>query len=1048
MRPRGSRWFQWMGLPLVLAAGCGPTLPESITPLIRQAAAEIQTERRWVPWLSGSPTTVCGAVYTAETPATRCGPVEEGLSARSVCAERTRLLRQLLVESRRRDPGAHYAAAFLALLEPESPSLSRAIEHLEIAAHLVPRSAEIRNDLAVLLLVRGSTEHRSADPARALELLEEARTLTPALPQVEFNRVLALRTLGLRTLAAAAREQLPDPAGNAIRTSSKDLFPLRERAERLLGRWAGQGDPGAAGAALEKARAASAAYAAANRDRLLLDAVSAIEQAVISRDLARVRRLREGHSLFSHLRGARPYSRCEPVSLDRAHAALQQAGSPFASWVRVDQAVCAFFAKEFDAAERLLEPLATQASRDGYRVLESRSRWLLGLVRMRQGRFSEAKHQFGTSRRLFTGLGETGHALYLRSMTAKTLELMSDREAAWSERLPALQGLHRIPDPERRYSVLEEAAEAMEGQGRATLALAFFEEQAAVAEQARRRTGDADSLIFTLLGRQRLLREQRRLDEASVTLDRAEALWHAQSPEDDTRQRQRLDLDIQRDLLEPGSDQKEVFDRALQYFSRSSTLGDQIEVLRLWRARAAQYRQFGGLYQAAESLDQAILETERQRLEIDEPELRARFLAVARGVFEDRISLELGPGGDPWKALSYVERATNRLLLESSLAWAAGRPASAWSDITPEALDGIAAGAVLLVRYGHLKDRLLLWSYTDGKLVLEQRQITAEALRAQVNVCRSAVLEAAEFASTVPACDPLGRLLLPSAARTLPSGVPLLLIPDEMLTGVPFPALPLSPGHRPLIERHPLILAPSLSLLLLSPSSPAPSDDVNAARALFVVDPAFNTRRFPSLRRLPSRVRSAALYSSLYPGSPVITGDQATLDGLLPLLDRYELFQFDGHALTEPGRPDHGGLLLAPSAQPSEGARDVLSASDLPGRPFRKLRRVILAGCSTAPTPYTGTSDWAGLSAAFLARGVPEVITTSWDIRDEPAAAFLASFHLRLLRGEPGYRALQHAAREMLRSRDRLLAAPSSWAGYQFFGRSPLENTGRVRLEE
>jgi CHAT domain-containing protein len=627
-------------------------------------------------------------------------------------------------------------------------------------------------------------------------------------------------------------------------------------------------------------------------------------------------------------------------------------------------------------------------------------------------------------------------------MTAKTLELTGDDQAAWAERLPALQGLPRMPDPERRYNVLEEATEAMEAQGRPILALAFLEEQAEAAEQARRLTGDGDSLIFTLLARQRVLRELGRLAEARAVLEQAEALWAAQEPDDDTRQVQRLDLDVQWALLEPRPGRQAAFDRALRYFSHDpNSLGDQIKVLRLWRGRAAQARRFGDSAAAAASLEHAIREIERQRMEIDEPELRARFLGVARDVFADRIALELAAGGSPLRALSYLERATNRLLLESSLALLPGRPGRAWPRLTESALAELAGDGGLVVRYGHLGDRLLLWSVTGGKLEIEQRPIAVAALRAEVAACRSAVVEETRLAATFPACRPLAELLLPRQVRALAAGAPLIVVPDELLVEVPFAALPDASGRRALVESHPLVLAPSLSLSLATPA-PAPGESAASTAALFVVDPAFDERRFRGLERLPAARRSAALYAALYPHAAILAEGEATLSRLLPLLDRHQLFQFDGHVLARGESPDQRGLLLA------AGGRDVMSAADLPARPFRRLRRVILAGCATAPRPYAGTSDWGGLAAAFLARGVPEVITTSWDVGDEPAAALAAALHRHLVAGEPAYQALQHAQLELLRSPDRRLAAPSAWAAYQCLGRLPGKNRSAVRLRE
>jgi CHAT domain-containing protein len=172
-------------------------------------------------------------------------------------------------------------------------------------------------------------------------------------------------------------------------------------------------------------------------------------------------------------------------------------------------------------------------------------------------------------------------------------------------------------------------------------------------------------------------------------------------------------------------------------------------------------------------------------------------------------------------------------------------------------------------------------------------------------------------------------------------------------------------------------------------------------------------------------------YPARYARAEILQDRQATVPAVLAALDRFELFQFDGHGLSNSQYPERGGLLLAAADSGStDRESSLLTVEDLPLRALGRLRLVILGACSTGLASYRDTGEVAGLAAAFLARGVPEVVAAAWDVPDQATADLLDRFHRQFSSGRSAGQALRSAQLELLRS------DPSSvrtWAAFQLF---------------
>ena len=95
---------------------------------------------------------------------------------------------------------------------------------------------------------------------------------------------------------------------------------------------------------------------------------------------------------------------------------------------------------------------------------------------------------------------------------------------------------------------------------------------------------------------------------------------------------------------------------------------------------------------------------------------------------------------------------------------------------------------------------------------------------------------------------------------------------------------------------------------------------------------------------------------------------------------------------------------------------------------------VVLAACGTAVGPIKKGEGAIGLARPFLARGVPAVVATLWDVDDRASRLLFQTFYQALHGGESPVRALRAAQLDLLRRQDPGLHAPRAWAAFTAIG--------------
>ncbi len=266
-----------------------------------------------------------------------------------------------------------------------------------------------------------------------------------------------------------------------------------------------------------------------------------------------------------------------------------------------------------------------------------------------------------------------------------------------------------------------------------------------------------------------------------------------------------------------------------------------------------------------------------------------------------------------------------------------------------------------------------------------------------------------------------------------------LLEPDGPLFDLPFAALPAQDGEGFLCERVALQFSPGASLLRKGKS-------LANATFLGIADPVYNAAdpRFHGksgkaalvLPRLPASSGEVNACSRLWPGpgTRVLAGPDATNTNLLAALKRNpEIVHFATHIISAPGEYRSGLIALSLDGK---GDMDLLGPTEIIARRL-DAELVVMNGCQSAQAQKVPGSGLMGLTRAWIASGVNNVLATQWDVADGDSQALLTAFYsaLREQPAESPAYALQRA-RVALLSDPEFRKRPSTWAAYFLLSRT------------
>ena len=399
--------------------------------------------------------------------------------------------------------------------------------------------------------------------------------------------------------------------------------------------------------------------------------------------------------------------------------------------------------------------------------------------------------------------------------------------------------------------------------------------------------------------------------------------------------------------------------------------------------------------------------------------LRSEFLADKRDVYDSLIALRLREPSPPAQEIfSWLERSRSRTLRDR-LAAASPAPEPSLAAIQSR----LPPGTLLIEYWMGSRQTVALW-ITPAAAGLVRVEVPSDRLRALVTQF--------DDAAQKPESD--WRELSRTLGGRLLTGVPLsqhlIVVPDGVLSTLPFEALVVPGGSALLIENRDVSYLPSAQLLVRSrPAAPRWIAPWRRQLVAFGDPPASSGDTLPDAGQWPRLPASAGevlgIAGMLAGRAEIHLGTDAQKSYLLDRnMKGLPLLHFSTHAVADPENPERSRILLA---------SDYIYQEEVYNLDLTGVGLVTVSACDTARGKFVRGEGVEAFPRAFLAAGASATITSLWRVADAPAADFMQQLYYYLEQGQSKAEALRSAKLRFLRSGSSL-SNPRHWAAFVLNG--------------
>jgi CHAT domain-containing protein len=895
------------------------------------------------------------------------------------------------------------------------------------------RDASTWNDLAAAHYVLACRDESPKQLRMALVAADQALLLDPNMAEARFNRALIVEHFHFRDAAAEAwRDALAverDIAWAAearqhlaavVRHEQTFASEIESRYSRLesgdgavanalvaldagdarnfgetdiLARWGEawiRGDRAEAERHRIAARTLAAALATVNQDRMLADAVAAIDRASPAARAS----LASGHVAFRQgrllYRPARKPGEAERKLAESAKD-LENGSSPLAFSARVYKGVAIL------GQDRVAEARATFDSLDAavpaqYLALRAYVQWQVATCLMKSAQWGSTIELLTQAIGAFDRLHEIDNAAYLHDIVSQCYGIVGDRDRASSHRLIALRQLGKVTNYRLSHAMSGMVSDAMRGREWRE-AMSFLNIQINMARHAvevpAAQVGSArDKEVLTLALVRRAFLHSHFGEDPDADADLKEASAVAASV-DDAALREKLENDCKATaaLIEPRPSEAIPMLTELLRFHETKGWRSLLPDFYLRRGRMDLATEDN--VAAARDFEAGIAELEMHRESLPVGQERWGVFDSAEELFDEAIALALQSG--PERAFQYAERERARSISDLLPA-----PEHAFD---PASLPPDAA----IIEYAVLPQKLLLFAVDRSGYRVEEAAVVREDLATLI----------ANFTKAVRGGQPDARafnVLIGPVRDVVSSRREVVFVPDALTSLIPFAAL--SDGSGALFREHTIVVAPSARFL---EQTRGQQTGLARKKVLIVDNPA--AEGMPLLSHAGSE---GTAIEREYAGGRRLSGSAATATAFFDAAQGADVIHFAGHGLA--GSESAALMLASGNADAS-----TLSRARLPRNCV-----VVLASCDSARGPVRGAEGVLSVAHAFLQAGATSVIATLWPISDEDAADFFPRLHRHLARGIAPAEALQLAQIEFMN--DSRNAKSDLWAAVQAIG--------------
>lgn len=522
--------------------------------------------------------------------------------------------------------------------------------------------------------------------------------------------------------------------------------------------------------------------------------------------------------------------------------------------------------------------------------------------------------------------------------------------------------------------------------------------------------------------------------------------------------------------------------------------------------RARLYRALGDVERARRDIDAAVALSERGRARLANPDIRTTYLAARSGILEEKLQQLTRAAADGastdsllamerWRAAGLRDRLSVTLIgtpaemaerrrIQDELVSASfqldqardrGRPhpqriAAIDARIVglETALDGLAGGRVLtqprlqfdraglqriqarlnndsVLAYFTGEESSWRWTITSRDVTID-RLPKREALRqllAETLPCYSTLVSGSRASDCARRMQDLSSTLLPTRGIS-PRGLQLTIVPDGLLSAVPFAALntPDRTG-RYLIDTYAVAVAPALSMSSLATP---PSRSRSTMTLGVVADPVYSLDdpRLPKLAalsaddafalvRIPGSGQEALAVAGAWKTQAVVlAGLDARRDAVLDgFIGRFDVLHFATHVTLNDKNSDLSRIELSRYDGQRKAQASAVAPRDFRGRSMR-TDLVVLSGCESGLGMELGSEGVLGFQQSLMSAGVKNVVASLWRVSDRSAQLLMTQFYQSLGSETTSYRTAVREAQLRLRA-SKGYSHPYHWAAFQLY---------------
>lgn len=479
------------------------------------------------------------------------------------------------------------------------------------------------------------------------------------------------------------------------------------------------------------------------------------------------------------------------------------------------------------------------------------------------------------------------------------------------------------------------------------------------------------------------------------------------------------------------------YDRALELFH---SIEFSVENYDAEKGRLLCYAEKQDQASLADKLPKVLQMFEQNRAKILEEQNRNTFFDQEQSVYDLAIDYEAKIGNHE-RAFDYSEQSRSRSLLDLQKN---GAQVSLESE-TPQIVFGKEISRPLelsvlqarmpdktkLIQYAVVKDRVLIWLVSKDNFRQYVSEAPAEVLKQAVENFLQAI-QVKDTNRQKELSQQLYWILFQPIENDLNPNDEICLIPDKILSHLPFAALISARTGNYLLADYKLLTAPSANVFLISSENARRFERSDTEKVLSVGNPIFDRREFSSLSLLPSARREAITIADYYASSKPLLETEATKATFLKKFPEADIVHFAGHYVVNENAPMLSGFLMT-----GNGKEGTLTNYELLSLNSSKAKLIVLSACETGIEKYYDGEGMIGAGRTFLALGVPLIVASQWQVDSEATAELMSEFHHRRTQDKIStVEALRLAQLGALRSEREDFRQPFYWAGFGVIGGS------------